>query len=116
MTAQMLDRRQARWAKLLSGFDLKMMFGPGKSGRKPDWLTRRSGDRAKEGHKRRAHQYPTVLNPSKLAITVILAPLAEFVRELGTAYTKDRFPNSLLQILEDGVWYSWQISLADCTS
>jgi len=49
MTTKMLNRRQARWAELLSCFDFKMSFRPGRNGGKPDSLTRRSGDLAEEG-------------------------------------------------------------------
>lgn len=44
MTTKQLTRRQARWAELLSEFNFKIMYRPGKLGQKPDYLTRRSQD------------------------------------------------------------------------
>jgi len=42
MTAQKLNRRQARWSLFLSRFDIIMTHRPGKSSAKPDLLSRRS--------------------------------------------------------------------------
>ena len=50
MTTKMLNRRQARWAELLSRFDFKMTFRPRKSEGKPNSLTCRSGDLSEEGN------------------------------------------------------------------
>lgn len=44
MTNKDLNRRQIRWAEMLSEFDFKIMYRPGKQGGKPDALTRRSQD------------------------------------------------------------------------
>ncbi len=41
MTAQKLNRRQARWSTFLSRFDLDLSYRPGKSSAKPDLLSRR---------------------------------------------------------------------------
>src|SRR6266404_754636 len=40
MTAQKLNRRQARWSVFLSRFDLRLQHRPGKSSAKPDLLSR----------------------------------------------------------------------------
>src|SRR5258707_11773020 len=42
MTAQKLNRRQARWSLFLSCFDLNISHHPGKSSAKPDLLSRHS--------------------------------------------------------------------------
>ena len=42
MTTKQLSRRQARWSEYLSRFDFQIAYRPGKSGGKPDALTRRS--------------------------------------------------------------------------
>src|SRR5258705_10881607 len=39
MTAQKLNRRQARWSTYLSRFDLDLSYRPGKSSAKPDLLS-----------------------------------------------------------------------------
>ena len=48
---KLLSRRQAWWSELLSRFNFKIVYRPGKAGAKPDALTRRSGDLPKEGDK-----------------------------------------------------------------
>jgi hypothetical protein len=48
-TTKLINRRQARWSQFLSQFDFRIIYRPGKSGGKPDALTRRSGDLPKEG-------------------------------------------------------------------
>lgn len=40
-TTKLLNRRQARWALLLSEYDFKVIYRPGHQGGKPDALTRR---------------------------------------------------------------------------
>ncbi|KAI0992440.1 hypothetical protein K3495_g15745, partial [Podosphaera aphanis] len=44
-TTKKLNRRQARWNELLSEYDFKIVFRPGKSSGKPDALTRISSDK-----------------------------------------------------------------------
>src|ERR1700723_1275542 len=46
---KLLTRRQARWSKFLSHFNLIIRFRPGKHGAKPDALTRRWDIYPKEG-------------------------------------------------------------------
>jgi len=49
MTTKQLTRRQVRWSEFLSEFDFVIKFRPGKEGRKPDSLTRRSQDLPHDG-------------------------------------------------------------------
>lgn len=44
MTTKELNRRQVRWAELLSEFNFRIKFRPGRQGAKPDALTRRPQD------------------------------------------------------------------------
>jgi hypothetical protein len=44
MSKILLNRRQARWAQLLSRFDYEILYRPGKLNGKADALTRRPGD------------------------------------------------------------------------
>ena len=44
MTTKKLSRRQARWAKFLSGFNFVISYTPGRENRKADSLTRRLND------------------------------------------------------------------------
>ena len=48
-TTKMLTRRQARWSKYLSQFNMVIRFRPGKLGEKPDSLTRQWDIYPKEG-------------------------------------------------------------------
>ena len=40
MTIKRLNERQVRWKQFLRKFDFKIVYRPGKEGRKPDGLTR----------------------------------------------------------------------------
>ena len=44
MKGQLLNRRQMRWAEILSEFKFKIRYRPGKEGGKPDALSRRAQD------------------------------------------------------------------------
>jgi hypothetical protein len=48
-TTKVLNRRQARWAQELAGYDFVILHRPGRKSGKPDALTRRSEDLPKEG-------------------------------------------------------------------
>jgi len=51
-TTKELTGRQIRWSEVLSGFDFKIEYRPGKEGAKPDALTRRKADMPQEGDER----------------------------------------------------------------
>ena len=66
MSTKLVSRRQARWSEILSRFNFKIVYRPGKAGVKPDTLTRRSGDLPKDGDKYdecTKFQYHVVLKP-----------------------------------------------------
>ena len=65
-TTKLLNRRQARWAQFLSQFNFKIVYRPGKSGAKPDSLTRRSGDLPKEGDERLTENFHAVIKPHQI--------------------------------------------------
>ena len=44
MTTKELSERQGRWQEFLSQYNFRIIYQPGKEGRKPDVLTRRPGD------------------------------------------------------------------------
>ena len=56
MTTKKLTRRQARWAELLSQYNFKVTYRPGKQNAKADTLTRRARDTPQEEEDER-HQY-----------------------------------------------------------
>jgi len=66
MSTKLLNRRQARWSKFLSRFDFRIVYRPGKAGRKPDALTQRSGDLPEEGDERLLTNWHAVLKPQNL--------------------------------------------------
>jgi hypothetical protein len=127
MSTKMLNRRQARWSEFLSRFNFVIQFRPGKQGRKPDELTRRSGDLHKEGDERLQQQSQVVLKrenldpgikPSLLAGSLSnesagRMSLAETL--LTQAYQKDSFPLEVLAMLANGTKHSLNISLGECS-
>ena len=76
MFTKLLSRRQARWSEFLSWFNFKIIYPPGKAGRKPDALTRRSGDLPKEGDECTAFQRQVVLKPHNFIDTLGALTLA----------------------------------------
>ncbi|KAI0997797.1 hypothetical protein K3495_g10390, partial [Podosphaera aphanis] len=71
-----LNRRQARWNEILSNYDFKIVFRPGKHGAKPDALTRVSSDKPLEANdERNQHQYQTLIKPHQILRHLELSPL-----------------------------------------
>lgn len=67
MTSKKLNRRQARWAQILAGYNFKLSYRPGKANGKADALTRRSSDKIKdENDDRQKHQHQTILVKDRL--------------------------------------------------
>ena len=76
ITNKLLNRRQARWAKLLSRFNFKIIYRPGPQNIRADTLTRYFGDRPEEEDSRRQQQWQIVLKERDLEIqTLRLAPV-----------------------------------------
>jgi len=70
-TTNELTDRQIRWSEVLSGFDFKIEFRPGKEGGKPDALTRRRIDMPQEGHERLTQKERILLPKEKYFDTSI---------------------------------------------
>jgi transposase InsO family protein len=124
-TTKLLDRRQARWSQFLSQFNFKIVYRPGKSGGKPDSLTRRSGDLPKEGDERTTENFSVVIKPHQIVHLLADGPPAQPPLPLGDeavtlarlfqeAYDADPFPSQVLRMLQDGVRHSRRITLAEC--
>jgi hypothetical protein len=126
-TTKLLNRRQARWSQFLSQFNFQIVYRPGKSGGKPDALTRRSRDLPKEGDNndaRTTKNLSTVIKPHQLVPTIDAlhllangndAPAAvNLNRLLNDAYEADSLPNDILRMLRDGVRHSRRITLTEC--
>ena len=133
MTTKQLSRRQARWSEYLSRFDFQIVYRPGKSGGKPDALTRRSQDLPEGGDDPRVKiQHQTVLKPRNLELLANglakesseendiesgldqeeVKTLEELWQE---ALKNDPFPVKILNLLRSGARHSKDISLAECT-
>jgi len=70
-TTKELTGRQIRWSEVLSGFDFKIEYRPGKAGGKPDALTRRKADMPQEGDERLTQKERTLLPREKFFDTNI---------------------------------------------
>ena len=66
MSTKLLSCHRAHWSEFLSQFNFRIIYWPGKAGRKPDALTRWSGDLPKEGDECTAFQCQVVLKPHNL--------------------------------------------------
>jgi hypothetical protein len=64
-TTKVLNRRQARWAELLSTYDFQIMYRKGSSNGKPDALSRRPELRPKEGGTTAAETSAPLLKPEQ---------------------------------------------------
>ncbi|KIN98762.1 hypothetical protein M404DRAFT_31083 [Pisolithus tinctorius Marx 270] len=82
MKAQNLDRRQARWAQYLSQFNYKLVYKPGSSMAKADALSRREDHEPEKGSD---NQGLTLLDPSRVAATLIVGEDADLVLTLKSA-------------------------------
>ena len=70
-TTKELTDQQIRWSEVLSGFDFKIEFRPGKEGGKPDPLTRRKAHMPQEGDERLTQKERILLPKEKYFDTSI---------------------------------------------
>lgn len=78
MTTKTLNRRQARWAQELAGYDFRILFRPGKDNTEADYLSKRPEYRPEKGGDE--GQGP-ILKPGNIQET---PPGEEFTRYLGS--------------------------------
>ncbi len=94
-----LTRRQARWAEIVSTFDLVIQYSPGKSNSAPDALSRR-GDHIPEGAPELTH---TIFTPEHFAMATTIAIIdseEEILREIQEAYPSDEKTGSKITYLK----------------
>ena len=122
MSSKLLNRRQARWSEFLSRFNFQIVYRPGKSGGKPDALTRRSSDSPGASDPRAIQQHQVVLKPHNLEAPLQVSgtsagPMSGITREgpWEEAYQADPFPSSVVDLLRKGARHSKDISLAECS-
>jgi len=70
-TTKELTGRQIRWSEVLSGFNFKIEYRPGKEGGKPDALTRQKADMPQEGDERLTQKERILLPKEKYFDTSI---------------------------------------------
>jgi len=87
-TSKELTGRQIRSSEVLSGFDFKIEYRPGKEGGKPDALTRRKADMPQEGDERLTQKERILLPKEKYFDTSI--PEMETIRLEETSYEELR--------------------------
>ena len=84
MKTKELSERQVRWKILLSQYNFRIEYRPGKEGGKPDALTRRAGDLPIAGDKRLTRNFGALLSrecwdiPEGEEIKIEEMELAEF--------------------------------------
>ena len=71
-TTKVLNRRQARWAQELAGYDFKIFFRPGRQNGKADYLSRCPEYRLEKGGDKKPE---TILKPDNISEDYII-PLA----------------------------------------
>jgi len=87
-TTKELTGRQIRWSEVLSVFDFKIEYRPGKEGGKPDALTRRKADMRQEGDERLTQKERILLPKEKYFETSIQE--METIRLEETSYEELR--------------------------
>jgi len=87
-TTKELTGRQIRWSEVLSGFDFKIEYRPGKEGGKPDALTRQKADMPEEGDERLTQKERILLPKEKYFETSIQE--METIRLEETSYEELR--------------------------
>lgn len=96
MEARTLNRRQARWAEILSGFDFVIQFRPGSANVKADALSRRPDYRPSEEEMAQCTPM-TLIRPCQIAyVTSKNSPLTEAIMQ---AYDQDLFAKEHLPFL-----------------
>jgi hypothetical protein len=121
MSTKLLNRRQTCWAEYLSRFDFKIIYCPGKAGKKPDALTRRSEDLPQGGDEYLTKQQKAVLMPQNVPDNLHLLadtppgngqlPLDEDISE---ATKTDAFAQDILTMLREGKQHCRELSLSEC--
>ena len=104
MTTKKLTRRQARWAKFLSGFNFVISYTPGKENQKADSLTRRPNDfPSSENNDCQQHQLQTLLPTKRLEISSItIGENTTIIEQFIKANLEDDYCSKLRHLLEIG--------------
>ena len=103
-TKALLNRRQARWAGLLTQYEFHIQFCLGKASGKADALTRRSGDLSKEGDNR-SRPFQEILDPvrfSHFPNQVLCHTAIKHNSDIHMALAKDQLAIDIAKALDKG--------------
>ena len=90
MTAQSLNRRQARWSLFLSRFDIRITHRPGKSSTKPDALSRRADHgRGKDDNKNQVLLRPDLFQVKTITQIPLVGLESSFMQRIRDGQDKD---------------------------
>ena len=94
LTTKILNRRQARWAQELAGYDFQIIYRPGRCNSKPDILSRRSEYRPQAGDGIQVEGQATVLKPGQLITSEDnITSAAVRLRQIGKVQFEKQFLN-----------------------
>jgi Reverse transcriptase (RNA-dependent DNA polymerase)/RNase H-like domain found in reverse transcriptase/Integrase zinc binding domain/Chromo (CHRromatin Organisation MOdifier) domain/Integrase core domain/Retroviral aspartyl protease len=105
--AREYNRRQARWAEYLAGFDFMIVYRPGKKGGKPDALSRRPdyqiGHKGGEKGKTEKQEFlkPHQFTVSEALVSYPMGIDEDLKREIAQNLTTDENIGMYLQYLKD---------------
>ena len=125
MTTKELSHRQGRWREFLSQYNFRIIYRPGKEGKKPDALTRRPGDVPTAEEKRLGKRLGILLPretcwdiPGDEDIKIEEMELAEFQDKdegrIRQAYNKDEELQTIKNNLAKGVKKMKGVALGLC--
>ena len=125
MSTKELSERQGRWQEFLSQYNFRIIYRPGKEGRKPDALTRRQGDIPTMEEKKLGKRLGILLPketcwdiPEEEEIQIKEMELAEFQDKdegrIQQAYNKDDEIQAIKKNLEKGVTEMKGVALGLC--
>ena len=125
MTTKELSERQGRWQEFLSQYNFRIIYRPGKEGRKPDALTRRPGDIPTTEERRLGKRFGILLPKEtcwemqeEQEVKIEEIELAEFQdkdeRRIQQAYDKDNEIQAIRKNLENKVKEMKEIALGLC--
>jgi len=103
MTTKKLVGRQIRWMEILSQYYIKIEYGPGREGGKPDALTRREGDLPKNNDQQIRQRERTLVPKEQYFEAIETVEIQSKEKELLQAAAKqDSEQQAIKKALEEG--------------
>lgn len=107
LTTKVLNRRQARWAQELAGYDFKIVYRPGPKNGKPDALSRRSELRPKRGDEAEEDENQPisyVLKPEHFVKEQVVISSAKLQQIPGVKFDKEFIKKLKESAVHDQAW------------